>query len=45
MTVLKKAIFSLIILSICCVLTGCNTVHGAGQDIENAGQGIKDASR
>ncbi|MEQ8404348.1 MAG: entericidin A/B family lipoprotein [Oceanicaulis sp.] len=25
-------------------LTGCNTLHGAGQDIENAGESIQDAA-
>jgi predicted small secreted protein len=25
-------------------LTGCNTVEGAGEDIEAAGQGIEDAA-
>lgn len=25
-------------------LTGCNTVGGAGQDIENAGEAVQDAA-
>lgn len=25
------------------VLTGCNTMEGAGEDIENAGEGIQEA--
>ena len=24
-------------------LTGCNTLHGAGEDVENAGDAVKDA--
>ncbi len=27
------------------LLAGCNTVQGAGQDIESAGEGIQDASQ
>jgi predicted small secreted protein len=27
------------------VLAGCNTVEGAGKDIENAGDAIKDSAR
>jgi len=27
------------------LLAGCNTVRGAGQDIESAGEGIQDASQ
>ncbi len=33
-----------VILSIGISLCGCNTVHGAGEDIENAGQSIEKAS-
>lgn len=25
-------------------LSGCNTMHGAGQDIENAGESVQDAA-
>ncbi len=25
--------------------TGCHTAHGAGQDLENAGQGIQNATQ
>ena len=28
-----------------CVLTGCNTVKGIGQDIQKAGEKIEDATR
>lgn len=27
------------------ILTACNTVEGAGKDIESAGEGIKDTAR
>ena len=27
------------------LLSGCNTVEGAGKDIESAGEGIKDTAR
>ena len=27
------------------LLAGCNTVQGAGQDIENAGEGLQDTSQ
>ena len=26
------------------VLSGCNTIHGVGQDLEAAGEGIQDAT-
>ncbi len=25
-------------------LTACNTIHGAGQDLENAGESVQDAA-
>ncbi|MEI4231671.1 entericidin A/B family lipoprotein [Roseovarius sp. D22-M7] len=37
-----KSIMTLVLA--CLVLTGCNTVQGAGQDIETAGQTIEDAA-
>jgi predicted small secreted protein len=32
-----------VLLAVSLILTGCNTVRGMGQDIENAGQSIKKA--
>ena len=39
-----KTITSLIALSIACLLAGCNTVKGAGQDIQKAGNAIENAA-
>lgn len=36
---------ALALASVSVVITGCNTVEGAGEDIESAGEGISDASR
>ena len=33
-----------ILIAAALFLTGCNTVRGLGQDIEDAGEAIKDAS-
>ncbi len=40
---MKKTIAAL--LAACFVLAGCNTVKGAGQDIQRAGQAIENAAR
>ncbi|MCB1587787.1 MAG: entericidin A/B family lipoprotein [Xanthomonadales bacterium] len=34
----------LALLAAACATTGCNTIHGAGQDIERAGEEIQDAA-
>jgi predicted small secreted protein len=40
-----KYLFALtVILSALTSLTACNTVHGAGKDIERTGDAIKDAA-
>lgn len=31
-------------LTISCLLTGCNTMEGAGKDIEKGGEAIQDAA-
>ena len=40
-----KIIASLIALSFALALAGCNTVKGAGQDIQKAGTAIEDAAK
>ncbi|WP_374316342.1 entericidin A/B family lipoprotein [Aquabacterium sp.] len=40
-----KRLFSLFALLVVVALTGCNTVHGVGQDIEKAGEAISNASK
>jgi len=40
-----KTIATLIALSFALALAGCNTVRGAGQDIQRAGNAIEDAAK
>ena len=40
-----KTIATLIALSFALALAGCNTVKGAGQDIQKAGTAIEDAAK
>jgi len=40
-----KTIATLIALSFALALAGCNTVRGAGQDIQKAGNAIEDAAK
>ncbi|WP_048441165.1 entericidin A/B family lipoprotein [Caenimonas sp. SL110] len=40
-----KTITTLIALSFACLLAGCNTVKGVGQDVQKAGEKIEDAAR
>ena len=40
-----KNIATLITLSLMLALAGCNTVRGAGQDIQKAGTAIEDAAK
>ena len=35
----------LVMLGCVVMLTGCNTVHGVGQDIEKAGEAIQKSSK
>lgn len=32
---------ALLLLAVVCVITGCNTVRGVGQDLESAGSAIE----
>jgi len=40
-----KTVASLLALSFLLALAGCNTVRGAGQDIQKAGSAIEDAAQ
>jgi len=40
-----KTITTIVALSFACLLAGCNTVKGAGQDIQRAGEKIEDAAK
>jgi predicted small secreted protein len=40
-----KNITALLLVSFAFVLAGCNTVKGAGQDIQRAGSAIEDAAK
>jgi predicted small secreted protein len=42
--IMKPLIFTLI-LGFCLATTGCNTIKGAGQDIQKAGEKIEDAAK
>jgi len=39
-----KKMFLIALLGAVVGLTGCNTIAGAGKDVQRAGQGIEDAS-
>ena len=40
-----KTIATLLVLSFAFLASGCNTVRGAGQDIQKAGGAIEDAAK
>ena len=40
-----KTIATLLTLSFVLALAGCNTIQGAGQDIQKAGNAIEDAAK
>ncbi len=42
---MKKTIATLLALSFALALAGCNTIRGAGQDIQKAGTAIEDATK
>lgn len=40
----KQTFTLLFVAAFLLALAGCNTIHGVGQDLEDAGQGIQDAA-
>ena len=40
-----KIITTIVFLSVTFLLAGCNTIKGAGQDIQRAGGAIEDAAK
>lgn len=42
---MKRLIGAALLASFALVLTGCNTVQGAGKDVERTGEKIQDASK
>jgi predicted small secreted protein len=40
-----KTITTTVLLSLAFLLAGCNTIKGAGQDIQRAGGAIEDAAK
>jgi predicted small secreted protein len=41
----KKFVLAVLITIYITALTGCHTLHGAGQDIESAGESIQKATQ
>jgi predicted small secreted protein len=41
---MKKLLMTLVLLGAVLSVTSCNMLHGAGQDIQDAGGAIKDAA-
>lgn len=41
-TRIRNLVLNLLLLSFATALTGCNTVRGAGEDIEEAGEEIQE---
>jgi predicted small secreted protein len=37
---MKKRLIALLLLGIALAAAGCNTVHGAGEDVEAVGRGV-----
>ena len=44
MLMLNKRLFALVLAVVMVSATSCNTLHGAGQDIEDVGDAVKDAT-
>jgi predicted small secreted protein len=42
--VMKKLLIALVLAVVMVSATSCNTLHGAGQDIEDVGDAVKDAT-
>lgn len=40
-----RTVIAFVLLALATVLGGCNTIAGAGKDIERGGQAIRDAAR
>jgi entericidin B len=43
-TMIKKTLMLMLTAVFLLAITGCNTIHGMGQDMEAAGEGIQDAA-
>jgi entericidin B len=41
---IKKTLMLMLTAVFLLAITGCNTIHGMGQDMEAAGEGIQDAA-
>lgn len=41
---LKKTLALMLTAAFLVAITGCNTVHGVGEDLEAAGEGLQDAA-
>jgi entericidin B len=41
----KKIVASFALISIFAIFAGCNTIEGAGEDIESGGEAIQNKSR
>ena len=41
---MKKLLMLLVLAVVMMSATSCNMLHGAGQDVENAGDAVKDAT-
>jgi entericidin B len=44
-SLLEKTLIALLLASLVGVVSGCNTIAGAGKDIERGGQTIRDAAK
>jgi entericidin B len=42
---LKRIFATLLMLSICGAIVGCNTIAGAGKDIERGGEAVHDTAK
>lgn len=42
---MKKLFLLLVLLAGTLLISSCNTMRGAGEDIEEVGEGVKDATR
>lgn len=42
---MKKLLSSLFLISFFSIITGCNTMEGAGEDLERGGEKIQEESR